>query len=128
MSKYDDIINLPHHESKTHPKMPRPDRAAQFSPFAALTGFDSIIKEKEAVGDKRIMLDEEAKAELDRKLSMFLKDGNSPAVTITYYCNDEDAEKGRYLSITGRIREIAEERIILDTGHQIMIEDILDIE
>lgn len=67
MEGYKDIINLPHHVSKTRPQMSMLDRAAQFSPFAALTGYDAAIKETGRLTDEKIELSEEAKASLDRK-------------------------------------------------------------
>ncbi len=72
-AKYDEIINLPHHVSKTRPQMPMSDRAAQFAPFAALTGYDSAIKEAGRLTDEKIELDEETLTVLDRK---FVEDGS----------------------------------------------------
>ena len=71
-SKYDEIMGLPHHVSKTRPQMPMADRAAQFAPFAALTGYDSAIKETGRLTDERIELDEEALTALDRKYQLLM--------------------------------------------------------
>lgn len=70
--KYDDIINLPHHTSLKHPRMPMIDRAAQFSPFAALTGYDAAVKETARLTDERIELDESTKMVLDEKLCLIV--------------------------------------------------------
>ena len=66
--KYDDIIHLPHHVSQTHPQMPMCDRAAQFSPFAALTDYGVVIRETGRLKETRPELDEDAKSELDSVL------------------------------------------------------------
>ena len=71
-NKYDEILSLPHHVSKTQPRMPMSDRAAQFAPFAALTGYDSAIKETGRLTDERIELDEEALTALDRKYQLLM--------------------------------------------------------
>ena len=70
--KYDEIMGLPHHVSKTRPQMPMSDRAAQFAPFAALTGYDSAIKETGRLTDERIELDEEALTALDMKYQLLM--------------------------------------------------------
>ena len=72
-NRYDEIINLPHHVSKTRPQMPMSDRAAQFAPFAALTGYDSAIKETGRLTDKKIELDEEALTALDMKYQLLIQ-------------------------------------------------------
>ena len=71
--KYDDILNLPHHVSATHPRMPMLDRAAQFSPFAALAGYEAAVKETARLTEARVELDENAKAELDQKLRLLME-------------------------------------------------------
>lgn len=93
--RYDDIIHLPHHISKTRPQMSMMDRAAQFSPFAALTGYDAAIKETGRLTDEKIELGEETKAVLDRKQS-YLSDMISvqPEITVTYFLPDERKSGG----------------------------------
>ena len=82
-NRYDEIINLPHHVSKTRPQMPMSDRAAQFAPFAALTGYDSAIKETGRLTDERIELDEEALTALDLKYQLLMEAfDEAPEVTI----------------------------------------------
>ena len=129
--RYDDIIHLPHHVSKTRPQMSMMDRAAQFSPFAALTGYDAAIKETGRLTDEKIELGEETKAVLDRK-QRYLSDMISvqPEITVTYFLPDEKKSGGTYLSVTGKLKRIDEyERMmILTDGKKIPLDDIMDIE
>lgn len=129
--RYDDIIHLPHHVSKTRPQMSMMDRAAQFSPFAALTGYDAAIKETGRLTDEKIELGEETKAVLDRK-QRYLSDMISvqPEITVTYFLLDERKSGGTYLSVTGKLKRIDEyERMmILTDGKKIPLDDIMDIE
>ena len=100
-NKYDSIMNLPHHVSKTRPQMPMSDRAAQFAPFAALTGYDSAIKETGRLTDERIELDEEALSALDMKYQLLMDTfDEAPEVTITYFQPDERKAGGKYLTAT----------------------------
>lgn len=92
---YEDIINLPHHVSPVHPPMPLSDRAAQFAPFAALTGYGDVIKETARQTDRKPELTEEEKQELDYKLQMAVSlPGEKPAVTITYFVPDKKKAGG----------------------------------
>lgn len=129
--RYDDIIHLPHHVSKTRPQMSMMDRAAQFSPFAALTGYDAAIKETGRLTDEKIELGEETKAVLDRK-QCYLSNMISvqPEITVTYFLPDERKSGGTYLSVTGKLKRIDEyERMmILTDGKKIPLDDIMDIE
>lgn len=129
--RYDDIIHLPHHVSKTRPQMSMMDRAAQFSPFAALTGYDAAIKETGRLTDENIELGEETKAVLDRK-QCYLSNMISvqPEITVTYFLPDERKSGGTYLSVTGKLKRIDEyERMmILTDGKKIPLDDIMDIE
>lgn len=90
MGKYDDIINLPHHVSRTHPQMTMEERAAQFSPFAALTGYDDAVTETGRLTDQWMPLSEEETEDMNQKLR-FLMDhaGEQPAVSITYFIPDQ---------------------------------------
>ena len=128
---YEDIINLPHHISKTRPQMSMIDRAAQFSPFAALTGYDAAIQETGRLTDEKIYLGEEAKTVLDRK-QHYLSDIISvqPEITVTYFLPDERKSGGSYLSVTGKLKRIDEyERMmILTDGKKIPLDDIMNIE
>ncbi len=131
MGNYDDIINLPHHESTKHPKMPALDRAAQFSPFAALTGHNEAVMETERLTDNRMELDEIRKEELNKQLQFikvhFLQ---KPQVSITYFVPDAQKAGGAYLTVTGTLRKIEETRhqVIMENGTVIPMDYIYEIE
>ena len=127
---YDDIINLPHYESKTHPRMSMHQRAAQFSPFAAVTGHDAAVKETERLTDKQIDLDERQKVELDEKLPIIREHlGQNPEVKITYFEPDQKKDGGAYITVSGFIKKIDvyEKKIVLQDGQKIEINQIYDI-
>ena len=127
---YEDIIDLPHHVSERRPRMSMMDRAAQFSPFAALTGYDSAIKETARLTDKKIELTEEMQAQLSERINL-LRDElhKSPTVEITYFVPDDYKEGGSYHTLQGQIKRIDDvERIFrLCDGTCIHFDDILDI-
>lgn len=104
---YDDIICLPHHVSAVRQRMSMIDRAAQFSPFAALTGYDGIIREIGRLTDQAVELAADGKAMLDEKLR-HLSDhlDEEPEVAITYFVPDERKRGGAYVNVTGRLRKI----------------------
>ena len=107
MKGYEDIINLPHHISPTRQQMPMSDRAAQFSPFAALTGYDAAIKETGRLTDERIELDEEALTALDMKYQLLIDAfDDAPEVTITYFQPDERKAGGKYITATGAVKKV----------------------
>lgn len=127
---YEDIIDLPHHVSERRPRMSMMNRAAQFSPFAALTGYDSAIKETARLTDKKIELTEEMQAQLSERINL-LRDElhKSPTVEITYFVPDDYKEGGSYHTLQGQIKRIDDvERIFrLCDGTCIHFDDILDI-
>ena len=128
--RYDDIINLPHHISKNHPQMDTLNRAAQFSPFAALTGYDDAIEETARLTDRRIDLDEVSKAILDEKLRIIMEQlGNKPEIEITYFQPDEKKSGGAYVSVSGIVKKIDyyKRLVLLQDGTRIKIEDISNI-
>ena len=128
---YDDIINLSRPISPKHPPMSMLNRAAQFSPFAALTGYDAAVKETARLTDEKIALDEYAKSMLSDKLQMIAEHiDDLPQVTFTYFVPDKKKSGGAYVSVTGKVKEIDEfERIvILDGGTRIPIREIYGIE
>lgn len=130
-TKYDDIIHLPHHVSKHHSQMPIEDRAAQFSPFAALTGHGAAIKETERLTDRRIELDENYKSIMNAKLQMIMeKIAAKPMVHIMYFCPDKQKEGGEYREVCGRIKRIdeCERQLILTDGQKIELEQIVGVE
>ena len=102
--KYDEIMGLPHHVSKTRPQMPMSDRAAQFAPFAALTGYDSAIKETGRLTDERIELDEGALTALNMRYQLLMDAlDEEPEVEITYFKPDERKAGGAYVTATGAV-------------------------
>ena len=128
---YEDIINLPHHVSKTRPQMSMLDRAAQFSPFAALTGYDAAIKETGRLTDEKIELDEDTKAALDMKQAYLIEMiDEQPEITIIYILPDARKVGGAYVTVTGNLKRFDEyERLlILTNGKKIPMDDIADIE
>ena len=111
---YDDIIAFPHHRSKTHPPMSIQNRAAQFSPFAALTGYDEAVKETARLTDEKTELSEDALASLSEKLKTLgylLKD--RPSVSVIWFRPDQRKEGGSYLTSRGVVTKIDEYRRIL---------------
>jgi hypothetical protein len=130
INRYDDIINLPHHVSKTRPPMSIINRAAQFSPFAALTGYDDAIEETARLTDMRVELDEAAKTILDKKLRIIQEHLNSqPEVTITYFRQDEKKEGGTYVSVSGTVKKIDgyKRTLLMQDGISIKNDDIISI-
>ena len=130
MGKYDDIIHLPHHESTKHPKMPALDRAAQFLPFAALTGYDAAVRETARLTDAKPELDENRKEELDAQLQMLREHiSQKPGVIITYFVSDARKDGGACLSAAGTIEKLDEtgRRIIMGNGTVISMDDIYEI-
>lgn len=125
---YNNIINLPHHVSKRHPQMSRHDRAAQFSAFAALTGYEDAVRETARLTGSKIELDDDAKALLDIKFSI-LKDNikNEPTISVTYFVPDEKKSGGEYVTISCVLQKIDElsRKLILTDGTIISIDDII---
>lgn len=129
--QYDDIINLPHHVSTTRPRMSMTDRAAQFSPFAALTGYDAAIKETGRLTDRRIELSEDSRSALDRKQQILLDNlSDHPEVSVTYFVPDERKAGGAYITVTGKVKKIDNYLclLILSDGTTILLEDIIALE
>ena len=127
---YDDIIALPHPEPRTHPRMSLHDRAAQFSPFAALTGHSAAIAETGRLTDSRITLDESEMARVDAALQRLRELlPQAPAVSITYFVPDERKAGGSYQTVTGTARRIdtANGVLLLTDQRAIPIPDILDV-
>lgn len=128
---YDDIIHLPHYVSATHPRMSMSDRAAQFSPFAALVGFEGVIQETGRLTDAKMELGEEGLRDLNRKfqaLAAHLDRG--PQVKITYFRADARKAGGTYLETTGSVKKLdGYGRILtMHDGTKIPMDDILDLE
>ena len=105
--KYDDIINLPHHVSHSRPRMSNYDRAAQFSPFAALTGYGDAVKETERITDNKLELAEDEKQLLNEKMQILLENLDvNPKITVTYFEPDKKKSGGVYLTKIGNVKEI----------------------
>ncbi len=128
---YDDIINLPHHVSTTRPHMTAIDRAAQFSPFAALTGFDVAIKETARLTDERVELDEYMKDALSDRLQIIAdRIKEYPEIAITYFQSDAKKKGGAYITAISTAKKIDEyERVVVMTdGTAIPIDEIISID
>ena len=129
--KYDDMIDLPHPTSNKHPRMSIQDRAAIFSPFAALSGHGAAIAETARLTDQRVELDEDTKAELDQRQAVLLEHiEEQPEITVTWFQPDGRKDGGAYLTVTGRLKKIDEvERILtLLDGTSIPLEDVVGLE
>ncbi len=126
---YDDIINLPRHVSAARPHMPMKDRAAQFAPFAALTGYEKAVQEAARLTEGKIELTEESQAALDAKLRL-LADGSMTGkeVSLTWFRPDARKSGGAYVTTTGILKWVDpyENTIVLADGRRIPIVDILD--
>ena len=126
-SAYDDLLNLPHHTSAVQPAMPMQNRAAQFAPFAALVGYDALIRETARLTDQKVELDESVKSELNEKLRLLLELlPQQPEVTITYFQPDGRKAGGAYRIASGIVRKFlpSENRLVMVDGAQIPIDAI----
>jgi len=131
MGMYDDIINLPHHVSKKHPQMSKEARSAQFAPFAALTGYDDLVKETARITCNKKELAEEEKVILDAKLKIIQQKINTmPKVGFTYFVQDAKKNGGSYVTIVGNVKRIDRYKrvIVLQDNTEIPMGDIVDIE
>ena len=129
-SDYEDIIHLPHHVSKTRPRMSMRDRAAQFSPFAALTGYHELIAETPRLTSRRREPDEAFYEHLNGQLNLLKGHlADQPVVTVTYFLADSKKEGGSYVTITGRARKIDSSAGFLEVDtEQIPFKDIFSLD
>ena len=128
---YSDIINLPHPVSKNHPQMPMAARAAQFAPFAALTGYDSVIHETERLTDKQVELEDYDNNQLNRVFTRLVEHLNEhPQIVVSYFKPDERKDGGSYMTISGRVKKIDElgHAMIMEEGISIPIPMVASIE
>lgn len=127
MNKYEEIIGLPHHVSANHKPMSLYDRAAQFAPFAALTGHDEAIDETARYTDQRIELSDDEQRKLSRRLSLAIE--RHADVTICYFRSDPFKQGGAYLNIHGTVKKIDEydATLLLTNGISIPLADIYSI-
>lgn len=130
MDKYEDIINMPHHISKIHPRLSTEQRASQFAPFAALVGYGDAVKEEARLTDKKIELDGESLLFLNMQLQEINKNiKERPKVLITYFIKDPNKDGGRYETIEDNIKRIDDVYHVVYLLHnKINVEDILTIE
>ena len=127
---YDDIINLPHFESKKHPRMSLEARSAQFAPFAALTGYEDAVKETARLTDKKIEIEDGLKQILNNKLQCILENNDiNPEVIFTYFIADKRKSGGKYIEKEGNIKKIDNINgyVILKDKTKIIIDDIINI-
>lgn len=130
MGKYDDIINMPHHVSTKHPRLSMEQRAAQFAPFAALSGFEDAIDETSRITEDRIELNEEEKLKIDNILQKLKNEiSKRPKATITYFVPDIRKSGGEYLTKNGNLKRIDEFRqlIIFEDKTEIPIKEVVEI-
>ena len=130
MSRYDDIINLPHHISPTRKQMSMHDRAAQFAPFAALVGYDDAVAETARLTEARPELDEQEQQAINERLA-YIADyiHEQPDVRIKYFVPDNRKSGGRIVSISGKVKKISatDGTIVMTDGCKIRLSDITDL-
>lgn len=128
---YDDMIGLPHPVSAKHPQMPVSDRAAQFSPFAALTGYEAVIREAARLTDTAVELDEDSKEALDEKLRLVQEQiREHPVLTVVYFEPDAKKAGGAYITVTGAIKRIdpVKRHLVMMDGTVIRMEDVVELD
>lgn len=129
MGKYDDIIHLPHYQSAKRAHMPLGDRAAQFAPFAALTGYGAAVEETARLTDSRIELDEGKKEEINLTLQQICGETH-PRISVTWFVPDEKKHGGAYRTVCGNVRKVDRYAgaIVLTDGTLIALRDVIDLE
>lgn len=131
MGKYDDILNLPHHVSNTRPHISMHDRAAQFSPFAALTGYDDTVKETARLTDEKLELTADRITDLNQKITFLNEHAEErPEITVEYFIPDGKKSGGKYVMLSGKFRRIDEynHNMVFTSGDEIPLNDIFNIE
>lgn len=130
-SKYENMLDMPHYEPRNHPRMTMEQRAAQFAPFAALTGYSAAIAETGRLTGSRVVLEEDDLQALDRRMS-YLKEHlkDCPEVEFTYFKPDALKDGGEYVTVTGTVKKIDEPSgtVFLTSGERIPASDILDLD
>ena len=127
---FSDIINLPHHQSRRHPQMSMKERAAQFAPFAALTGYGSAISEVARLTEEQVPLGDDDNDRLNRLVTHIAdRISEQPSVTVVYFKPDSRKQGGSYETITGRLKRIDdyEQQLVMLDGTAIPFENIMDI-
>ncbi len=129
--KYDEIINLPHYEPKYHKRMSKSQRASQFSPFSALTGYDEMVKEIERLTKDKIIISDDEINVINEKLNYLIQNKMLDSyVSITYFVKDLKKDGGKYYKYNGKIKKIdnMNKKITLNTLEKVSIDDIINIE
>ena len=124
---YADIIDLPHHVSRNHPQMSMHDRAAQFAPFAALTGYEAEVGETARLTAMKRELDAQEAEELNRQLAAIIEHlSERPKVTVEYFVPDERKSGGAYVTVTGRVRHVSlpEKILVMEDGTVVDLENV----
>ena len=127
---YRELLHLPHHRSQTHAPMPRRDRAAQFAPFAALTGFDAQLRETERQTQAQVEPNEDALQELDQSLhTLFACVHTQPAVQVRWFVPDAKKSGGAYKTAAGRVLQLDRNQslLVLDSGPVIALGAIAEL-
>ncbi|MCQ2147765.1 MAG: hypothetical protein MJZ16_09645 [Bacteroidales bacterium] len=131
VDKYRDIINLPHHQSEVHPRMSMSSRAAQFSPFAALTGYEGVIQETGRLTDSKIQLADDERLTLDKTLSKILERSAIETVklTVVYFSKDSRKEGGEYRTVSSTLKKVDQYQrlLVLGNGESIPLDDIVQL-
>ena len=129
--KYEDMYEMPHHTSPTRPRMSLRSRAAQFAPFAALTGHDAAIAETARLTDNKIDLDESTVSLLNEKLRILIRDiDKRNEVSVTYFRPDSKKRGGKYITVKGIVKKLdqIEGKLVFEDGQEIPLNNILEIE
>ena len=127
---YDDIIRLPYHVSRNHPQMPMHDRAAQFAPFAALTGYEAAVGETARLTSERRELDAQEAEELNRRLVALIAHlPDRPEATVEYFVPDDRKSGGAYVTVTGRVRHVSvpEQTLVMEDGTEIPLDEVVSL-
>ena len=136
MNEYEDIFHLPHPVSGTHPQMSMHDRAAQFSPFAALSGYEEAVEEEARLTEEKILLDEYEKQRIDEKLQKIRDDlqergkEEKPRISVTYFLPDQRKAGGAYVTVTGQVKKMDtyKQQLLLTDGSAIPFQEIVELE
>ena len=129
--QYNDILNMPYPNPEIEKDFPNKIlRAAQFAPFAALTGYDEAVEETARLTDSKIELDEYQKSELNDILQFIISSESDEEVSITYFVPDKRKSGGAYISKKGVVLKVREyeKDVVMDDGTEIPIDDIIAIE
>lgn len=131
MGNYNDILSLPHPTSRKHPRMSALDRAAQFSPFAALTGYEEAIEETGRLTQQPVELWEDARLELDRRQQFLLENAPlSPEISVRYFRPDSRKEGGAYVTVRGRLKSVdpVGRLLKMQDGTQIPLDAVVELD